>query len=134
MTSLVSVYRASLLLSLEGQELFLDRWWHFRAGRIVLAEHHGEGLIDPGNRRGERRRPACPIPLVDMGTVRASDANLAVIEEFGIVSHMQIRVAGFEDLYALLPNKAQVGGEPVDIIGGRQGHESAAGVVRYARC
>lgn len=99
----------------------------------MLAEHHGEGLVDPGYRRGERRGPACPIPLVDMGTVRASDANLAVIEGFGIVSHLRIVVADFEDLYALLPNEAQVGGEPVDIVGDRQVHESTAGVVRYAR-
>ena len=101
-------------------------------GREVLPQHHGEGLVDPGQRRGEGRGPAGPVAVVDLGAEAATDADLAGIDELGIQPHRHVPVGGLEDLDAVGPDEAQVGGQPGGIVRNGQGQDQAPGVVRYA--
>ena len=72
----------------------------------MFAKHHGEGLVDPGQGGGERRRSAGTIALMNVGAVSASDANLAVIDELGASATVYFRRAGLKDLHALISNEA----------------------------
>ena len=101
-------------------------------GGEVLSQHHGEGLVDPGYRRGERRGPAGPVAVVDVGAEAAADTDLAGMDELGVQPCRHVPVGGLEDLDAVGPDEAQVGGEPGGIVRSGHGQDEALGVVRYA--
>jgi len=88
-----------------------NRW----ATSEMLADHHGEALVDPADRRRKARRPTRPFAVRKMGAITTANPNLSKDDLLAVDAGRNVLLGGTKDFHQFRSNETKEFGKPVFI-------------------